>query len=73
MLSGIIFINRSGLRWSDAAREYGPSITLYYRWKRWSVMGVFARTMIRLAAWETDRKAIALAATVLIWLYINQS
>ena len=24
VLSGIIFINRNGLRWRDAPREYGP-------------------------------------------------
>lgn len=24
VLSGIIFINRNGLRWRDAAKEYGP-------------------------------------------------
>lgn len=37
VLSGIIFINRNGLRWYDAPKEYGPSKTLYNRWKRWSV------------------------------------
>jgi transposase len=34
VLSGIIFINRNGLRWCDAPKEYGPSKTLYNRWKR---------------------------------------
>lgn len=29
VLSGIIFINRNGLRWCDAPREYGPAKTLY--------------------------------------------
>jgi transposase len=45
VLSGIIFINRNGLRWCDAPREYGPPKTLYNRWKRWGEMGVFARMM----------------------------
>jgi transposase len=31
---GIIFVNRNGLRWRDAPREYGPAKTLYNRWKR---------------------------------------
>src|SRR3546814_15235367 len=35
VLSGIIFVNRNGLRWRDAPREYGPAKTLYNRWKRW--------------------------------------
>jgi transposase len=39
VLSGIIFINRNGLRWCDAPREYGPPKTLYNRWKRWGDIG----------------------------------
>jgi transposase len=34
VLSGINFINLNGLRWRDAPQEYGPSKTLYNRWKR---------------------------------------
>ncbi|MCL6283605.1 IS5 family transposase [Ruegeria sp. 2012CJ41-6] len=65
VLSGIIFINRNGLRWSDAPREYGPPKTLYNRWKRWSEMGVFARIMAGLAAEEADHKTIMIDATYL--------
>lgn len=43
VLSGIIFVNRNGLRWRDAPREYGPHKTLYNCWKRWGEMGVFAK------------------------------
>jgi transposase len=39
VLSGIIFINRNGLQWCDAPREYGPPKTLYNRWKRWGFAG----------------------------------
>lgn len=49
VLSGIIFINRNGLRWCDAPREYGPPKTLYNRWKRWGDKGVFARMVEGLA------------------------
>ena len=35
VLSGIIFINRNGLRWRDSPKEYGPFKTLYNRWKWW--------------------------------------
>ena len=49
VLSGIIFVNRNGLRWRDAPAEYGPHKTLYNRWKRWSGMGVFARMLEGLA------------------------
>ena len=49
VLSGIIFINRNGLRWRDAPAEYGPPKTLYNRWKRWSDKGIFARMLLELA------------------------
>ena len=45
VLSGIIFVNRNGLRWRDAPAAYGPHKTLYNRWKRWSETGVFVRMM----------------------------
>ncbi len=65
VLSGIIFINRNGLRWCDAPREYGPHKTLYNRWKRWSDMGVFARIMAGLASESTEQKTIMMDATYL--------
>ena len=64
-LSSIIFINRNGLRWCDAPREYGPAKTLYNRWKRWSDNGVFARIMVGLAAKDADPKTIMIDATYL--------
>ncbi len=65
VLSGIIFINRNGLRWCDAPREYGPPKTLYNRWKRWGDMGVFARMMEGLASESGDQKTIMIDATYL--------
>ena len=65
VLSGIIFINRNGLRWCDAPKEYGPAKTLYNRWKRWSDRGVFARIMMGLAAESADHKTIMIDATYL--------
>ena len=65
VLSGIIFVNRNGLRWCDAAADYGPAKTLYNRWKRWSRMGVFARMMAGLAAQAAEPKTIMIDATYL--------
>ncbi len=45
VLSGIVFVNRNGLRWCDAPKDYGPHKTLYNRWKRWGERGVFLRMM----------------------------
>jgi transposase len=63
--SGIIFINRNGLRWRDAPREYGPAKTLYNRWKRWSDKGVFVAMMDGLSAKGAERKTIMIDATYL--------
>ena len=65
VLSGIIFINRNGLRWRDAPREYGPHKTLYNRWKRWSEKGVFARILAGLAAEEPEDETVMIDATYL--------
>ncbi len=65
VLSGIIFVNRNGLRWRDAPAEYGPPKTLYNRWKRWSGMGVFARMMAGLAAQAEVPKTMMIDATFL--------
>ncbi|WP_252350198.1 transposase [Gluconobacter cerinus] len=65
VLSGIIFVNRNGLRWRDAPREYGPHKTLYNRWKRWADMGIFARMMDGLAAGKAESQTIMIDATYL--------
>ena len=62
-LSGIIFINRNGLGWRDAPREYGPHKTLCNRWKRWSGKGVFARMMAGLAADHGEKTTGMIDAT----------
>ncbi len=65
VLSGIIFINRNGLRWCDAPKDYGPAKTLYNRWKRWGDMGVFARMMEGLASEAAVPKTVMIDATYL--------
>ena len=65
VLSGIIFINRNGLRWCDAPKEYGPPKTLYNRWKRWRDKRVFARMMDVLAAEAAVPKTVMIEATYL--------
>ena len=65
MLSGIVFIDRNGLRWRDAPKEYGPHKTLYNRWKRWSDKGIFARMMAGLAAEHGEEKTVMIDATYL--------
>ena len=65
VLSGIVFVNRNGLRWRDAPSDYGPHKTLYNRWKRWGEMGVFLRTVEGLAATDAVPKTGMIDATYL--------
>jgi transposase len=58
VLSGIIFVNRNGLRWRDAPKEYGPHKAPYNRWKRWSDKGIFAQMMVGLAAEDGEEKTV---------------
>lgn len=63
VLSGIIFVNRNGLRWRDAPSVYGPPKTLYNRWVRWSRMGVFARMLMELASQGQQTETVMIDAT----------
>ena len=58
VLSGIIFINRNGLRWRDA-----PDKTLCSRWKRWSEKGIFARMLLELADQSGGTDTLMIDAT----------
>ena len=62
VLGGINFIQRNGLMWKHAPREYGLLKTPYNRWKRWSRMGVFATIMTQLAAQAQDTGIVMIDA-----------
>jgi transposase len=63
VLSGIVFINRNGLRWRDASEAYGPHKTLYSRWKRWSEKGIFARMLLELSGQRGGTDTLMIDAT----------
>ena len=65
VLSGIIFINRNGLRWRDAPAAYGTHKTLYSRWKGWSEKGIFSRMKAGLAAEHGEENTVMIDATYL--------
>jgi transposase len=65
VLSGVIVVNRNGLRWRDAPEDYGPRMTLSNRWKRWGETGVFTKMMEGLAAAGAERKTVMIDATYL--------
>jgi transposase len=63
VLSGIIFCLQRGYRWSDVPREYGPSKTLYNRYKRWSEAGIFEAIFKTLAEEQADKSLLMIDAT----------
>lgn len=63
VLSGIVHVNRNGLRWRDAPSAYGSHKTLYSRWRRWSRMGVFARMLLALAQARQEADVLMIDAT----------
>ncbi len=65
VLGGMIFVDRKGLRWSDAPREYGPAKRLCNRSKRWSGMGVPARIIEGLASQAAEPKTVMIDPTYL--------
>jgi transposase len=63
--SGIIFVDRDGLRWRDAPKDYGPAKTLHNRWKLWGKMGVILAMMQGLVAAGADPGTVMIDATYL--------
>ena len=49
VISGIIQVLVSGCRWSDAPLEYGPRKTLYNRFVRWALRGIWEEVFAVLA------------------------
>jgi transposase len=50
VISGILHILQTGCRWRDMPPEYGPAITIYNRYNRWSQRGLWARLFEQIAA-----------------------
>ena len=63
VLSGIIFCLQRGYRWSDVPPEYGPSKTLYNRYKRWAEAGIFEQIFKALAQEHADFQTLMIDAT----------
>ena len=65
VLSGIIYVIKRGLHWSDAPKEYGSHKTLYNRFARWSKRGVFTRLFAGLATELDLPKTLMMDSTYL--------
>jgi transposase len=49
VISGIIHVLKTGCRWCDCPREYGPHTTIYNRFVRWAERGVWENLFRKLA------------------------
>jgi len=49
VISGIVFVIKSGCRWCDCPPEYGPAKTIYNRFVRWAERGIWERLFRELA------------------------
>jgi transposase len=49
IISGIIHVLKTGCRWQDCPKCYGPPTTIYNRFHRWSARGIWRRLFAALA------------------------
>jgi len=47
--SGIVYVPKVGCRWQDCLAVYGPATTIYNRFRRWAMRGVWRRIFEALA------------------------
>jgi len=59
VISGIVHVLRAGCRWQDCPSVYGPPTTIYNRFRRWTMRGLWRRLFEALARAEPgDGQAI---------------
>jgi putative transposase len=63
VISGIIHVIRNGLRWRDAPDVYGSHKTLYNRFVRWSLKGIFDRIFSGLVTGGAEPDTVMIDAT----------
>jgi transposase len=49
VISGIIYVLKTGCRWCDCPPEYGPYTTIYNRFVRWAERGIWENLFRKLA------------------------
>lgn len=63
VISGIVHVLRSGCPWRHAPSEYGPRKTLYNRFVRWAMKGVWQHVFDELSAAAAPPAKVLLDAT----------
>lgn len=64
LLSGILWVLRSGAPWRDLPERYGPRTTAYNRFVRWRRAGVWDRIMDAIAAACEAKNGVQIVAWV---------
>ena len=54
VISGIVHVLKTGCRWQDCPVVYGPSTTVYNRFRRWTMRGIWRRLFDALARADPD-------------------
>lgn len=63
VISGIIHVLKTGCRWCDCPKEYGPSTTIYNRFNRWSRRRFWTKLVEALASAGAVTKSTAIDST----------
>jgi transposase len=49
MVEGMIYLSRTGLPWRDLPATFGPWSSVYTRWRRWALLGIWSAILQVLA------------------------
>ena len=63
ILSGIMHVLKSGCRWKDCPKDYGPHKTVYNRFARWSERGIWQKICESVAVRARTPKRASLDAS----------
>ncbi len=63
VISGILHVLKTGCRWRDVPPAYGPAMTIYNRYNRWSRRGLWQRLFQPIASTGTIPAELALDST----------
>ncbi len=63
VISGILYVLKSGCRWRDVPSAYGPRTTLYNRYNRWARQGIWRRLFERVACIDGIPEELAIDST----------
>jgi len=60
VLAGILWVLRTGAGWRALSREFGPWHTVYSRYRRWRLAGLWPRLIEGLQAPESTPQEVSL-------------